>query len=263
MSRQKKLTFFTTSFQQVAIVVPYVVASPGYFAGLFQLGGLMQTASAFSSVQSALSFFANSNTYREFAEWRAVIARLQGFDESIAVGRAACANVPVTSTAQDIRIKALEVWLPKGESTVAADSIVFAPGDRVLVAGPSGSGKSTLFRAIAGIWPLAVGSVTVPLNAKVMMLPQRPYLPIGSLESAIIYPADLGEFTRARIVAVLHDVGLSKYVERLDETAHWGQRLSLGEQQRLGLARAILHKPDFLFLDEATASLDEAAEAAL
>jgi len=263
MSRQKKLTFFTTSFQQVAIVFPYVVASPAYFSGLFQLGGLMQTASAFSSVQSALSFFANSNTYREFAEWRAVIARLKGFDESIAVGRAACANVPVTSTAQDMQINALEVWLPKGESTVAADSIVFAPGDRVLVAGPSGSGKSTLFRAIAGIWPLAVGNVTVPVNAKVMMLPQRPYLPIGSLESAIIYPADLGEFTRARIVAVLHDVGLSNYVERLDETGHWSQQLSLGEQQRLGLARAILHKPDFLFLDEATASLDEAAEAAL
>ena len=181
MSRQKKLAFFTTGFHQVAIVFPYIVASPAYFAGLFQLGGLMQTASAFASVQSALSFFANSSTYSQFAEWRAVIARLNGFDEAIAAAQTAAITAPIISvtgaTAPDVQIEGLEVRLPKGRSVVAADSIVFTPSDRVLVTGPSGSGKSTLFRAIAGIWPFGAGSVAVPQTAYLMTLPQRLCVP--------------------------------------------------------------------------------------
>ncbi len=267
MSRQKKLAFFTTGFHQVAVVFPYIVASPAYFAGLFQLGGLMQTASAFASVQAALSFFANSSTYSQFAEWRAVIARLNGFDEAIAAAQTAAItpstiSVETRATAPDVQIEALEVRLPKGRSIVAADGIVFTPSDRVLVTGPSGSGKSTLLRAIAGIWPFGAGSIAVPLTAHVMTLPQRPYLPIGSLGAAIAYPAPPDTFPRTWLVAVLQDVGLPHFAERLDEVAHWNQQLSLGEQQRLGLGRAILQAPDFLLLDEATASLDEAAEAA-
>ena len=160
------------------------------------------------------------------------------------------------------RLISLEVRLPKGRPIVVAGDIVFSPSDRVLVTGPSGSGKSTLLRAIAGIWPFGAGSVAVPLSAYVMTLPQRPYLPIGSLGAAIAYPAPPDTFARTWLVAVLQDVGLSHFAERLDEVAHWNQQLSLGEQQRLGVARAILHAPDFLLLDEATASLDEAAEAA-
>ena len=267
MSRQKKLAFFTTGFHQIAIVFPYIVASPAYFVGLFQLGGLMQTASAFGSVQSALSFFANSSTYSQFAEWRAVIARLNGFDEAIGAAQSAAITAPIISvnaraTASDLRIEGLEVRLATGRPIVAADGIVFAPNDRVLVTGPSGSGKSTLLRAIAGIWPFGAGSVAVPLSAYVLTLPQRPYLPIGSLGAAIAYPAPQDTFPRTWLVAVLQDLGLPHFAERLDELAHWNQQLSLGEQQRLGLARAILHAPDFLLLDEATASLDEAAEAA-
>lgn len=268
MSRQKKLSFFTTGFQQIAVVFPYLVASPAYFAGLFQLGGLMQTASAFHSVQGALSFFASSTTYRELAEWRAVIARLEGFDEAIAAGRSPQPTAPLISTdgatrANDIHIKNLELWLPTGDSVITVDSITFAPGDRALITGPSGAGKSTLFRAIGGIWPFGAGLINIPPDAKVMMLPQRPYLPLASLEAAISYPAAPGTFKRSQLVALLRDIGLEKFADRLDDVAHWSQQMSLGEQQRVGVARAILLSPDYLFLDEATASLDEASEAAL
>ncbi len=159
-------------------------------------------------------------------------------------------------------ILALEVRIPNGRPIVAADRIIFTPSDHVLVTGPSGSGKSTLLRAIAGVWPFGTGSVTVPSSTYVMTLPQRPYLPIGPLGAAIAYPAPADTFTRTWLVNVLEDVGLPHFAERLDEVAHWNQQLSLGEQQRLALARAILHAPDFLLLDEATASLDEVTEAA-
>jgi len=134
---------------------------------------------------------------------------------------------------------------------------------RVLVGGPSGSGKSTLFRALAGVWPFGRGRVSVPAGRSVMVLPQRPYLPVGTLAAAIAYPALPDAFPRDRVTEVLGTVGLGGLADRLDEEAHWGRMLSLGEQQRLAIARAILHAPDYLFLDEATASLDEPSETAL
>jgi vitamin B12/bleomycin/antimicrobial peptide transport system ATP-binding/permease protein len=136
-------------------------------------------------------------------------------------------------------------------------------GETVCVLGPSGSGKSTLFRAITGIWPFGSGRVAVPAEAKVMLVPQRPYFPVAPLAAAVAYPATAGTFDDARIAEALVAVGLPELVGRLGEEAHWNRMLSLGEQQRLALARALLHAPDYLFLDEATASLDEAAEAAL
>jgi len=265
MSRQKKLTFFTASYSQISTVFPYVVVSPAYFAGTVQLGGLMQTASAFSSVQGALSFFIT--TYRSLAEWCSVIERLSGFDRSVATARAAAATAPVTAIApQDataVHIEDLAVRLPNGVPLVNAHDVSIAIHDRVLVTGPSGSGKSTLFRAIAGVWPFGSGTITVPQGAKLMMLPQRPYFPIAPLGAAVIYPAEPGEIDSGRVAEVIAAVGLPALVARLDEEAHWNRMLSLGEQQRLGVARAILHAPDYLFLDEATASLDEPAEAAL
>ena len=157
----------------------------------------------------------------------------------------------------------LEVNLPNGTPLVEVDDLHLPAGENVLVKGPSGSGKSTLFRTIAGIWPFGTGTVTVPQDAKPMTLPQRPYLPIGTLEGAVSYPSEPGTFDAARIREVLVAVGLPAMADRLEEEAHWNRMLSIGEQQRLAIARAILHEPDFLFLDEATASLDEPAEAAL
>ena len=133
--------------------------------------------------------------------------------------------------------------------------------ERTLVTGPSGAGKSTLFRAIAGIWPFGSGSIAIPAKATLMMLPQRPYFPVGSLKAAIVYPAEASAFSSDRVKDALIAVGLPQLASRLEEDAHWNRMLSLGEQQRLGLARALLHAPQYLFLDEATASLDEPSEA--
>ena len=266
MQRQKQLTFFTQSYSQASVIFPYVIVSPAYFSGAVQLGGLMQTASAFNSVQSALSYFITA--YRQIAEWRAVIERLNGFEQAIAAGRAAAITPPVVEVVSGERgraftINGLKVRLAGGEPIVDAEYIVFPAGVSVLVTGPSGSGKSTLFRAIAGIWPFGSGRVMVPEGAKVMLLPQKPYFPLTTLTEAIGYPAEAGTFDGGSVAEAIVAVGLPELVERLEEEAHWNRILSLGEQQRLAIARVLLHAPDYLFLDEATASLDEPAEAIL
>jgi putative ATP-binding cassette transporter len=162
-----------------------------------------------------------------------------------------------------IDLEQLLVRLPNGTPLVSADGFSLLDNERTLVTGPSGAGKSTLFRAIAGIWPFGNGSIAIPANAKLMMLPQRPYFPVGSLQAAIVYPAEASAFSSDQVRDALISVGLPQLAPQLEEEAHWNRMLSLGEQQRLGLARALLHAPQYLFLDEATASLDEASEAAL
>ncbi len=265
MSRQKRLTFFTTAYTRFAIVFPFIVVSPAYFAGLMQLGGLVQIAAAFNSVETALSFFIT--VYRDLAEWRAVIARLDGFDRSIGVARAA-ATMPRTDSISPasktgLTIEGLSVRLPTGAPLVATEDLFIKAGERALITGPSGCGKSTFFRAIAGVWPFGTGTIVVPRGDKLMVLPQRPYFPLGNLEGAVIYPSEQGAFAPTRIAEVLEAVGLPALVPRLSEEAHWNRMLSLGEQQRLAIARAILQAPNYLFLDEATASLDEPSEAKL
>jgi vitamin B12/bleomycin/antimicrobial peptide transport system ATP-binding/permease protein len=266
MQRQKRLTFFTQSYSQASVIFPYLMVSPAYFSGAMQLGGLMQTASAFNSVQSALSYFISA--YRTIAEWRAVIERLTGFEEAIAAGRQAATVPPVVEIIArggnpGVTVDRLNVRLPEGEPIVAAEHVVFPVGDRILVTGPSGAGKSTLFRAIAGIWPFGSGRVIVPSGAKVMLLPQRPYFPVATLAAAVAYPAETGTFEDRRIAEAIAAVGLPELVKRIGEDAHWNRMLSQGEQQRLAIARVLLHAPDYLFLDEATAALDEAAEGTL
>jgi putative ATP-binding cassette transporter len=170
----------------------------------------------------------------------------------------------MTPTAtSEISLQQLLVNLPNGKPLVSADGFSLRAGERTLLTGPSGSGKSTLFRAVAGIWPFGDGAINVPAGASLMMLPQRPYFPIGSLHAAIVYPGETEGFNADQVRDVLAMVGLPQLGPRLEEEAHWNRMLSLGEQQRLGLARALLHRPDYLFLDEATASLDEPSEAAL
>jgi vitamin B12/bleomycin/antimicrobial peptide transport system ATP-binding/permease protein len=226
----------------------------------------VQTAGAFNSVETALSFFIT--VYRDLAEWRAVIARLDGFDRSISVARAAATARTDNEERQPtekagLTIEGLSVRRPTGALLVAAEDLFIEAGTRVLVTGPSGCGKSTFFRAVAGLWPFGKGTVVVPRGAKLMMLPQRPYFPVGTLEEAVSYPSERGVFDAARISEAVVAVGLPALAQRLTEEAHWNQILSLGEQQRLAIARAILQAPDYLFLDEATASLDEPAEAKL
>jgi putative ATP-binding cassette transporter len=197
-----------------------------------------------------------------------VIARLDGFETAIGRRRgpenqASSIDVVSSTGSHNIDLEQLLVRLPNGTPLVSADGFSLRGNERTLVTGPSGSGKSTLFRAIAGIWPFGTGSIAIPANASLMMLPQRPYFPVGSLKAAIVYPAEAGAYHSDLVEDVLTSVGLPQLASRLEEEAHWNRMLSLGEQQRLGLARALLHAPQYLFLDEATASLDEASEAAL
>lgn len=266
MSRTKRLTAFTRSYSQAAVIFPYILVAPAYFGKKVQLGGLQQTASAFGSVQTALSIFVT--IYRTLADWRAIVARLDGFEAAIASAAtleksSESIGVIASEGGKAIDLRQLMLRLPNGTPLVSADGLSLRGGERTLLTGPSGSGKSTLFRAIAGIWPFGSGSIAIPPDASLMMLPQRPYFPIGSLHGAIAYPGETEAFSDDRVREALIMVGLPKLAERLQEKAHWNRMLSLGEQQRLGLARALLHAPQYLFLDEATASLDEPSEAAL
>ena len=240
-----------------------LIASPRYFSGAIQLGVLTQTANAFERVNEALSWFIGS--YTIFAEWRATVDRLTEFGAEIE--REAAAAVLGTRTAiavQDtVDLADVGISLPDGEPLLAPVTLSFKPHEAVLLQGPSGSGKSTLFRVLAGLWPFASGCIRLPAGATTLFLPQRPYIPIGSLRAALWFPARPVAGRDAEAQAALASVGLPALCERLDEDAHWGQVLSLGEQQRLAIARALLIKPDWLFLDEATSATDEAEEAAL
>ena len=265
MSRRKRLTFLTAGYSQAAIIFPFVVVSPVFFFGKMTLGGLMQISSAFGQVQSALSFFVTA--YTSIADWKAVLNRLSGFEASIDWAEGLDKTAPrvevATDGARNFSADHLAVGLPNGQEIVRVKGFSIAPGERVLVTGPSGSGKTSLFRALGGIWPFGQGSISIPKDANVLVLPQRPYLPLGTLRGALAYPGPEDAFTPQEIEDVLSAVGLAALRKQLDETAYWTDKLSGGEKQRLSIARALLQKPDWLFLDEATAALDEASEAML
>jgi len=262
MQRTKRLTFLTAGYSQVAIIFPFIVVSPLYFAVSMMLGGLMQIASAFGQVQGALSFFVKA--YSDIADWKAVLNRLAGFDASMDWAKSLDTQAPRVQHIADggtaLVAHDLTVSLPNGEEIVRASGLEIAPAERVLVTGPSGSGKTSLFRALGGVWPFGAGTIRIPKEAKLLVLPQRPYLPLGTLRGALAYPGPIDSFTPVEIDDVLRATGLDGLKDSLDETAYWADRLSMGEQQRLSIARALLQKPNWLFLDEATSALDEAAE---
>jgi putative ATP-binding cassette transporter len=259
MTATKRLTFFTAGYTQVAIVFPIVVAAPGYFAGRFPLGGLIQTSSAFGQVQGALSWFVDN--YRELTEWRATVERLTGFSRAVAAAhRAEGGPTTAAGSTASLSIRDVTLGLPDGRLLIEHGNAEVAPGESVVITGASGSGKSTLFRAIADIWPFGSGRIELPTTGRVLFLPQRPYIPLGSLKRAVCYPENEADFSDEAVVEALEAAELGHVVPRLHEADAWDRRLSGGEQQRLALARALLLKPDWLFLDEATASLDPGAE---
>ena len=265
MTITKRLTGFTAGYSQAAIIFPYIVAAPRFFTGSMPLGGLMQIASAFGQVQSSLSWFVNS--YGTLANWKASVDRLLTFKS--ALDQASVESMrndgvqSVQGDTQELAGAEIELGVPGDRVLVSGANFQFAPGERTLLSGSSGSGKSTLFRAIAGIWPYGRGRITIPRGAKLLFLPQKPYIPIGTLREAVSFPAPPGTFSDQVIRDALCDCRLELFAGRLDENAHWQQLMSGGEQQRLAFARALLHRPDYLFLDEATASLDEETEALL
>jgi vitamin B12/bleomycin/antimicrobial peptide transport system ATP-binding/permease protein len=262
MRLTKRLTWFTAGFGQIANVFPVIVAAPRYFAGTIQLGGLMQTASAFGQVQGAMSWFVDA--YATLADWKATVDRLIGFSRAMAQVQAQGSGIDRRLAPQPaIAVDEVEIRLPDDRPLIAPSSLSIAPGQSVLITGPSGSGKSTLFRVLGGLWPYGHGAVSMPAGAKLLFLPQRPYLPLGPLRDAVTYPGLAVPVGDDAIRGVLADCHLEHLIHKLDESANWAQRLSPGEQQRLAFARALLQKPDWLFLDEAGAALDEATEAAL
>ena len=259
MIRLKRLNALVAGYAQVAVIFPFVVAAPRYFSGQIELGGLTQTAGAFGRVQDSLSWFVNA--YALLAQYRAIVERLTGFHGAIVAARAAYREglilVPATPGGA-VRLDDLTLALPDGTPILSHASLAFHPGESTVVTGRSGSGKSTLFRAIAGIWPFGRGTVERP--GRSLFLPQRPYIPLGTLRHIITYPAAPDSVPDGAITQALHDVGLERLVSELDADENWPQRLSGGEQQRVALARALLAQPDWLFLDEATANLDPEAE---
>lgn len=269
MRRIKAIGWWTYFYGQFAVIFPYLVTAPRYFAGAIQLGGLMQTADAFGQVQSSLSFIINSYTLGTgandtgIAAWRAVVERLVGFDDRIRTIAAEAQGpqpIAVARQGEGIAVDRLDLALPDRSPLLRHVDLAAKPGEAVLVTGPTGSGKSTLLRAIAGIWPYGKGAIRMAAG-KLLFLPQKPYLPIGTLREALTYPKATTDLPDSRLADAMNTVGLGGFVSRLDEDDNWPQRLSLGEQQRLAFARILLTQPDLLFLDEATSALDEASEA--
>lgn len=262
MKRQKILNTFTIGYNQAAVIFPFLVAGNRYFAGTIQLGGLMQISNAFGQVQGSLSWFIGA--YSSFATWKATSDRLIGFHHAMETARREAAQDSGVKVVEDasanLSLDNVSIQLPDGSALLEASDISIAPHESVLIQGASGSGKSTLFRAIAGIWPFGSGRVHMPKGIAKLFLPQKPYLPLGSLRDVVSYPARDTAFSDEQLVDALNAVGLPLLVGRLDEQQNWALLLSPGEQQRIAFARALLQKPDWLFMDEATSSLDEANE---
>jgi putative ATP-binding cassette transporter len=258
----KRLNWFGNFYDQLAIIFPLVVAAPRYFGGAIEFGVIFQVANAFGRVQSSLSWFIN--VFQNLASWKATSNRLVTFVDALeqveAASHARTLSVEPRE-AGSVALSASDIGVPTGR-TLMHDVIIEIPrGDKVLISGPSGSGKTTLFRVLAGLWPFAKGTLTIPKGARVLFLSQKPYLPLGTLRAAVAFPSDPTAFTDTEIKQVLADLHLQHLAEHLDQDDNWSMTLSVGEQQRVAIARALLNKPDWLFMDEATSALDEENEA--
>lgn len=263
IKKQKQLLWLTNSYGQIAIIFPFAVAAPRYLMREFSLGGLMQVANCFGKVQESLSYFVDA--YSDLAAWQACVERLMTFDEHMNLSEseaARCGAALSYRPAEDrLVLEDVSVFLPDHRKLLDHVSASVCAGDRVLLQGPSGSGKSTLLRVLAGLWPYAEGRVCLPRREAMMFIPQKPYLPIGTLREAASYPGRPAEDTQ--LVPLMKQCGLDHLLPSLDQQADWNHILSLGEQQRLAFVRVFLCRPRWIFLDEATSALDDDMEGRL
>lgn len=260
VNKQKQLVFLTSGYSQIAIIFPFVVAMNRYLAKEVSLGGLMQVVSAFGRVQDSLSYFVDM--YSSIAQWQAVVMRLTYFGRhmhEVSV-EAEKFHVDRFATAEAVSVQKLNVNLPDGSPLLQNVTFKLAPGHNVLIKGVSGSGKSTLLRALAGIWPFVEGKINLPRTEELMFIPQKPYLPLGTLKEALLYPGNKS-LSDNELVYLMDICQIGYLKDKLELTADWSHVLSVGEQQRLAFVRAHIQQPKWLFLDEATSALDEETEA--
>lgn len=260
VNKQKQLVFLNSGYSQIAIIFPFVVAMNRYLTKEVTLGGLMQVASAFGRVQDSLSYFVDM--YSSIAQWQAVVMRLTCFGHHMhdVYQQAERFHVERFAAADVVEVDNMQINLPDGKPLLENISFTLHPGHNVLIKGVSGSGKSTLLRAISGIWPFVDGKIFLPERDKLMFIPQKSYLPLGTLRAALTYPGNKPiDDTELIYLMDLCQIGYLK--DKLDLEADWSHVLSVGEQQRLAFVRAHIQQPQWLFLDEATSALDEDTEA--
>ncbi len=260
--RERMLMYLTSAYGMIAGVVPIVVASPRYFAGAITLGVLMQITQAFLEVTRSLNWFVDK--FPLLADWRSHIERVAALDDTFEHAASLEADHTITlvqgpdEDGQEVlSFRDLQVGHSDGNVVIQDANAVIRAGEKVLIVGESGTGKSTLFRAVSGLWPWGSGVIRTPPRERMFFMPQRPYIPLGTLRAALAYPASPKRFADAGMVAALERCELPHLISRLNEEERWDRVLSLGEQQRLAFARLLLHRPRWVFLDEATAALDD------
>ena len=262
VNKQKQLVFLNSGYSQIAIIFPFVVAMNRYLTKEVTLGGLMQVASAFGRVQDSLSYFVDM--YSSIAQWQAVVMRLTYFGRHMheVSQQAERFHVERFAAADVVEVSNMQINLPDGKPLLENLSFTLHPGHNVLIKGVSGSGKSTLLRAISGIWPFVDGKIFLPERDKLMFIPQKPYLPLGTLRAALNYPGNK-PIDDTELIYLMDLCQIAYLKDKLDLEADWSHVLSVGEQQRLAFVRAHIQQPQWLFLDEATSALDEDTEATM
>ncbi|PTX99354.1 ABC transporter ATP-binding protein [Verrucomicrobia bacterium LW23] len=262
-NRLKWMVLYRYSYNQVAIIFPYIVSAPRYFSKLIDLGDLRRISHSFDSVRVSMSWFLLS--YSELANLRSIIIRLNGFLDVVEATKKMESGITISpsDTNAPLTVKGMSLTVPNGAKLFGPIDLEVKKGMSVLVSGPSGCGKSTMFRALTGLWPFGSGAIRVPQGARMMVVPQKPYMPMDSLLKAATYPSEPEAFTREQIVEAMRLSRLEHLIAKLDETENWAMVLSPGEQQRVAFVRVFLHKPDWLFLDEATSALDEETQKAM